>query len=146
MIATALINKAISLAQAGQDAEALASYDDLLGRFGDSEDPNLQLYVARALFSKGSHLGDHSNPEAALPVYDDFLTRFSKTENGGLQIGVATTYLKKAIYLISLGRLDEAEASYNHLINDMDAEKNVTLRQYIAMAQQGKSELEKQRA
>jgi TolA-binding protein len=47
-LATALMKKAMVLADLDRDAEAIAAYTDLIQRFSDDETPTLQGFVAAA--------------------------------------------------------------------------------------------------
>ena len=56
-MAGALLNKGVAQGQLG-DAEAeIAIYDEVVERFGDSDAPELQEWVAKALFNKGVDAG-----------------------------------------------------------------------------------------
>ena len=72
-VARALVNKGVTLGQLGRNEEAIAVYDDVVGRFGiATELPQ----VARALVNKGFALGQLDHSEEAIAVYDDVVGRF----------------------------------------------------------------------
>ena len=75
LVATALLNKGITLATLDRSAEAIVVYDDLLGQFGTATELPLREAVAKALLSKGLELGEFDR-NAEVAVYDDLLVRF----------------------------------------------------------------------
>jgi hypothetical protein len=48
-VATALVNKGITLGRGGQLEEAAGAYDQVVERFGDATEPAVRQQVARAL-------------------------------------------------------------------------------------------------
>ncbi len=72
-VARALFDKGCTLGELGRSAEAIATYDDLLARFGAATELQLCEIVAMALVNKGAALGRSAEAVAA---YDDLLARF----------------------------------------------------------------------
>ena len=80
-VAGALVSKGITLGELGRSKEAIAVYDDVVGRFGTATEPALRELVANALFNKGGTLSVLDRSNEAIAVYDDLLARFgSATE------------------------------------------------------------------
>ena len=61
---------------AGPFWDAIAVYDDLIGRFGTASEPALREQVAAALYNKGGALSAVGGPEESIAVYNDLLARF----------------------------------------------------------------------
>jgi tetratricopeptide (TPR) repeat protein len=72
----ALVGKGVMLGELGRREEAIAVYDDIVGRFGAASETALREGVARALVNKGSALGELGRREEAIAVYDDVVGRF----------------------------------------------------------------------
>ena len=72
--AAAGYNLGVVLGQLGRSEEALAAYDQVLGRYGD--DPALRERVARALVNKGVRLGVLGRSEEEVAAYDQVLGRY----------------------------------------------------------------------
>ncbi|MBQ5479297.1 MAG: tetratricopeptide repeat protein, partial [Acetobacter sp.] len=70
-VAFALYNKGIALDKLHRYEEALAAYNDLITRFGNSQDTKIQEVVANALLNKGFDLGSLHRYEEALAAYND---------------------------------------------------------------------------
>ena len=65
-----------TLGQLGRREEAIAVYDDVVGRFGTATELPLLEEVARALVNKGVTLGQLGCNEEEIAVYDDVVGRF----------------------------------------------------------------------
>jgi len=76
LAAKALYDKGARLAKCGHAVEAIAAYDDLLGRFGTATELPLRELLAKALLNKGARLGTLNHTAEAIAVYDDLLARF----------------------------------------------------------------------
>ena len=88
-VAKALLNKGVTHGQRDEPEAALATYDDLVARFGASDAPDLQVRVAMALLFKGVTHGQRDEPEAALATYDDLVARFGASDAPDIQVQVA---------------------------------------------------------
>jgi tetratricopeptide (TPR) repeat protein len=60
--------------------EAVAAYDQVIARFGESETPELQEEVARALFNKGNTFEKMRNDKEAKKIYSETLKKFRKSK------------------------------------------------------------------
>ena len=88
----------------GEFAAALATYDEVIARFGDSDTLLLQVRVAWALFKKGNtqvQLGDYA---AAVESYDEVIVRFGDSDLPDLQILVALALYDKGDIQIQLDK------------------------------------------
>ena len=98
--------KAIALKNQNQLEDALASFDEVVRRFGDSEMPMVPQLVALALFERGSTLDDLDRLEDALTAYDEVVRRFAESPVLDLLRLVAVALVSKGVIL---GRLDRPE-------------------------------------
>ncbi|MGO9314297.1 MAG: tetratricopeptide repeat protein, partial [Syntrophobacteraceae bacterium] len=80
----------------GRPEEAVAAYDSVVERFGESEDPRLLERVATALVNKGCALGAMGRPEEAVAAYDSVVERFGESEDPRLLEPVAKAHNDKA--------------------------------------------------
>ena len=92
-VARALLNKGLTHDQRDEPEAALATYDDLVARFGASDAPDIQVQVAKALLNKGLTHDQRDEPEAALATYDDLVARFGASDAPDLQVQVARALL-----------------------------------------------------
>ena len=115
-VARALVNKGVNLDNLNRYEEAIAAYNDLITRFGNSQDPKIQGDVAIALFGKGNDLGNLHRYEEALAAYNDVITRFGNSQDPKIQKAMAMALFNKGVYLAELHRYKEAIAAFNDVI------------------------------
>ena len=112
----ALFERAVEVRE--QDpGESLATWDEVVRRFGESRSPEVFQLVALALFCKGEALGELGRPEEALAANEETL---SALEEAGRRFGegdteedvemVAGALLIKGVTLARLDRTEESLA------------------------------------
>ncbi|MBQ5497568.1 MAG: hypothetical protein IIT71_03280, partial [Acetobacter sp.] len=69
--------------------EALAAYNDLITRFGNSQDTTIQEDVAKALFNKGAALGRLHRIGQARAEWEELVYRFKDNPDVDTQKTVA---------------------------------------------------------
>ncbi|MBO6086371.1 MAG: hypothetical protein J6P19_08270, partial [Acetobacter sp.] len=74
-VAIALANKGVDLESLHRYEEALAVDNEVITRFGNSQDTTIQEQVANALLNKGGALGSLHRYEEALAANNDLITR-----------------------------------------------------------------------
>ena len=68
------------LGQLGDTVAAIVAYGDVVERFGDCDEPSIQMVVARALVNKGYWKGQLGKAEAAIAAYDEVVSPTSPTQ------------------------------------------------------------------
>lgn len=63
----------------GESDQALATWDEALAKYGDSQMPELKGLIAEILFNKGGAFMTNQDFGAAIPVYEDLLLRFGES-------------------------------------------------------------------
>ncbi len=114
--AFACFTEAYALVQLNRTEEAVAVYDDVIKRFGDSKESALQDQVAKALVSKGFALGRLGRSEEEIAVYNNVIKRFGDSKELALQEGVAMALVNKGASLGQLNRSEEAIAAADEVI------------------------------
>jgi tetratricopeptide (TPR) repeat protein len=137
--AFALFSKAYALGELNRHDAAIATYDDLISRFGTSAAPALQEQVAKALFNKAYVLGEWNRPEEAIKAYDDLIARFGKSETAATQEVVAKALYNKGNALGRLNRAEEAINAYEKLIALFGKSDNPALLVLVAKARFNKA-------
>ena len=133
-VARALVNKGFRLGVLGRTEEAVATYDEVVRRFGASDEPALREQVARALFNKGFRLGVLGRTEEAVATYDEVVRRFGASDEPALREGVARALVNKGVDLGALGRTEEAVATYDEVVRRFGASDEPALRKQVARA------------
>ena len=98
--------------------EAITTYNELITRFENSHNTEIQEQVAEALLSKGEDLDHLHRYEEAIAVDNELITRFENSQDTKIQEQVAEALLSKGEDLDHLHRYEEALAVYNKLITD----------------------------
>ena len=101
-VATALVNKGITLGTLNRSEEAIAVYDDVVKRFGEATEPALRELVAKALVNKGVILLQQRKNIQALQCFSGVVEFCGDTQGAGLQLAKITAFS-------GLQRFDEAE-------------------------------------
>ena len=88
-VAKALFNKGVDLAELHRYEEALAAYNDLITRFGNSQDTTIQEQVAMALNNKGGALYNLHRIGQARADWEELVYRFKDNPDVDIQKTVA---------------------------------------------------------
>lgn len=115
-IARALFNKGLSLSRLDRREEAIAAYNEIVKRYGNSDIEPLCEQVAKGLFNKGFTFGELERFHEEIAAYDDLIKRFEDIEHETLREQVAMALLNKGVALGKLERRDEAIATNDDLI------------------------------
>ena len=120
--------------RADRYAEAIAVYDDVIGRFGAAGELPLREEVARALYNKGFVLGMLDRTAEAIATYDDVIGRFGTAGELTLREEVANALINKGIALTALGRNADAVAAYDDVDHRFGTAGEPSLRERVAAA------------
>ena len=110
-----LLGKALALAESGRLQDAVAVWDEVIRRFGESDALADREQVSLALVNKGKALGGLGRGEEALAVLDDVVRRFGADNGEGHSLAVATALAGKGGMLSNLNRHTEALAAWNEV-------------------------------
>ena len=108
--------------------------DELLQRFGESDDPALRVRVAVALVNKGVALASLDHNEAAVETYDEVLRRFGERDGPELRVHVASALFNKGVALASLDRNEAAVETYDDVLRRFGESDGPELRMHVAKA------------
>lgn len=131
---SALFNKGVVLAQMGRVDEAIAVYDDLVGRTGGARQLGLRENAVRALFNKGASLAGLHRHEEAVGVYDELVGTFSSEPGVVMNEAVGRAMVNKGIALAELDRLAEAVGVLDEVIKRWKDSTDPILRERVARA------------
>jgi len=131
-VAKLLLRKATVYSEWNQPDNELRTYDEIINRFGESENPELMVRVAKALLNKGYTLGQLDQPDNELKTYDEIINRFGESENPELMVRVAKALFNKGITLGQLGKPDNELKTYEEVINRYGKSNNPDLMEAVA--------------
>ncbi len=110
-----LLGKALALAESGRLQDAVAVWDDVIRRFGESDAPADREQVPLALVNKGKALGGLGRADEALAVLDDVVQRFGPDHGEGHPLAVATALAGKGGMFSNMNRHTDALAAWNEV-------------------------------
>ena len=109
LLAGSMLEKGATEHESGDYKKAIATFDDMIQRFADSDDPQLWMLVGVALASKVtacSKLGDSAGETAA---YEEMIRRRSDSDDlPHPRVFIISTIIVKAGILVSTGDTEEA--------------------------------------
>ena len=141
-VATALFNKGITQGQLGDAQAEMSTYDEVAGRFGDSDVPELQVRVATALFNKGVTQGRLGDAQAEMSTYDEVAGRFGDSDVPELQVQVATALVNKGITQGQLGDPQAAMSAYDEVVGQFGDSDVPELQVQVARSLVNRAEME----
>ena len=115
-LARAFLIKAMAYQQLDDSQTAIATYDELITRFGTSDTPEVQAPVAWALGSKGGIHREHGEFAEAMAAYEELITRFGTSEPLQFQVLVVWALSSKGEIHRERGEFAEAMAAYEELV------------------------------
>ena len=129
-----LLGRALALAEGGRLQDAVAAWDEVVRRFGESDKPADLEQVSLALVNKGKALGGLGRAEEALAVLDGVVQRFGTGNGEGHSLAVATALAGKGGMLSSLNRHTEALATWKEVARRFGKSRVPTLEALVANA------------
>ncbi len=120
--AKALLHRAVEL-QEQDPEEALATWDEVVRRFGESRSPEVFQLVVLALLCKAEALGELNRPEEALAGYEETLAAYEEAgrrfdeEDTDVHVEIAANaLLNKGVTLGELNRAEESLAVFDEVV------------------------------
>ena len=133
-IAKALFNKGVAQGQMGDHEGAIASFDEVIGCYGERSEVSLQVWVVRALFGKAHLQGQADKHEDALASYEKVINRYGDASEIFLQEVVAAARLNRGARKARMDDYAGAIASFDKVIRLYSKMPEVTFREQVANA------------
>lgn len=128
------VNEGVRLGQRGENAAAIAVYDEVIRCFSDATETVLREQLATSLVNKAISLHQSCDSIEAITVYDEVIHRFDKATEAPLREQIARTLFNKAIYIGQKGDGAAEIAVYDEIISRFDQAPETPLREQLAMA------------
>ncbi|MCY4362055.1 MAG: tetratricopeptide repeat protein [Gammaproteobacteria bacterium] len=141
-IAWALLEKANAYARQKNHEKEIELYGEVIERFGDSNNPDIQEWIAIALYKKGERQGKQGKYEAAITSYDEMVERFSSNDVHDIQWWVAVALSYKGYALEKIGDFDAAIFAYDEVLERFSAIDVPNIQRRIAMTLVDKGEVQ----
>ena len=134
MAAREIIEKGETLSKRKRLEEALTAYDEVVRRYGASEELALRESVVIALHRIGDLLWELERPEEALATCDEVVSRYGTSEAPVLREAVAVALVNKEVTLRKLKRPEEALATCGEVVRRYGTNEAPVLREAVAIA------------
>ena len=128
------LSKVLAYLGLGDFKTAIAACDEILDRFGDSDESEIQWWVATALFHKGNVGRELSDSEGAIAAYNEVVERFGNINSPEIQERVAVSLIFKGNTLEKLGDFGAAIAAYKEVVERFSDNSAPELQRWIARA------------
>ena len=133
-VASLMCRKAAAHKGLGEFREAIAADNEVVMRFGASDDLHLQWRVAGALVGRGDACGRLGEWESAIAAYDEVVTRFGASDDPHLQGQVAGALVGRGNACGKLGEWESAIAAYDEVVTRFGASDDLYLQWRVAGA------------
>ncbi len=132
--ANAAVDRAIELAILGRSDEQIAAYNDVIARYGPSNDRRMRSIVLRALEQKLLAYREQEDFEAVVEVCDDLLARYEDDPAGDAADAVARTLIRKGDVLNRLGKMGQELGCYDRVIATWGTDDDAGMRKHAGEA------------
>jgi tetratricopeptide (TPR) repeat protein len=129
-----LRTKAIEYLENERYPEAIASCNEIVSRFGGSDDPMTRKTVAVSLNQEAAILGSVGRNAEEITLYDEILSRFGESDDPALREQVARALVNKGVTLGELGRNQDEVAAYDEVLSRFGASDEHVLHAQMAGA------------
>jgi len=133
-VAQAFNNKAFRLDALKQGDEAVALYNEVIGRYGESSNALLQEQVARALYNQAIIFATNNQHETAIARYRQVVERYREIAEPSLRAQVAMALVNLGFTLRGIDRDEEALAIFDDVIRSYGDATDTALRLQVAKA------------
>ena len=116
-VAAALVLQAEADNELGNAESSVALLDEVLERFGDSDDVDVQRSMARSLVVKGDVVRRRLNdPRRAAEIYGEAVGRYGRSEHAEIRRSVNSARMNRAFQYGMSGDFEKELASYDEVI------------------------------
>lgn len=132
--AKALHGQGYCLVQLDQPQEALNRYNQILGRFGESQEPGMLKRIVAALLNRGMVLVSLERVDEAIASFDEVMSRSADATDPTFREKVAEALFTKGVALGEKGADSEALAAYDEILRRFNDATEPILRKWVASA------------
>ena len=132
-VARELFETRVALSNSKPPEDSLEGCNEVVRRFGNSENPAVLEWVAKSFVNKGLALRQLGRLSAALAAWDDLVARFEGGATPALLESVARALVMKAGALAEANRLEDALVVYEEVIHRFGQSQTPVLHDVVAM-------------
>ena len=128
------LSKVLAYLGLGDFKTAIAACDEILDRFGDSDESEIQSWIAAALIYKGDVRRELGDCEGAIATFNEVVERFGNINSPEIQDRVAVALVYKGDAREKLGDFGAAIAAYKEVVERFSDNSAPELQRWIARA------------
>ena len=128
------LSKVLAYLGLGDFKTAIAACDEMLDRFGDSDESEIQSWIAAALIYKGDVRRELGDCEGAIATFNEVVERFGNINTPKIQERVAVALVFKGIVRKILGDFGAAIATFKEVVERFSDNSAPELQRWIARA------------
>ena len=132
--AVALVSKSLAQSQSGEPEAAIATYDEVVERFGASDVPAIQEEVVKALLNRGVAQGQSGELEAAIVTFDEVVERFGASDVPAVQEEVVKALVNRGVAQSQSGEPEAAIATYDEVVERFGASDVPAIQEEVVKA------------
>ncbi len=132
--ATALLYKGITLGSLNRHVEEVATYDEVIRRFGEATESKIRATVGDALINKGLAFGELHRDADELAAYDEVLRRYGELTDPALLEPMMRALFNKGIALGASSRFEEAIEVCDEVVKTFSDSTELSLQEAVAQA------------
>lgn len=126
--------KAAAYQGLGQWKVAIATYDEIIGRYGDNDESEFRWKVVTALSNKGDAYAKLGNRRAAVAAYNELVARFGTSDHPYFRWRVAKALIDKGESSVDNADWNAAIASYEEVLKRFEDSSESNLQWAVAYA------------
>ena len=121
-VAAALLWQARAENELGSFGEAIILLDEVVARYGESEDQAVQVQLARSLMLKAEIVRDRQGDrEGAAAIHGEAIKRFDHSEHPEIRKHMAVARINRAFLYGAIGDFDQELVTYDELLPRLDS-------------------------
>jgi tetratricopeptide (TPR) repeat protein len=140
-IAQAWSSRGVVLLDQAKYADAIATFDQVLSKYGDTKDPGLTEAVATCRVNKGIALcrwkcptTENEDSKEIFGLYDTVIAQYAAASDFASRETLASAKVNRAYLLYLIGKDDEALRAYEEIIKDFAGAVEPAIREHVVRA------------
>ena len=129
-----LVNKGAALGVLGRSHKALATWDEIVRRFGGSDAPKHLFAVAAALMNKGDLLVGLKRRREAFAAWDEIVRRFGSSNDARARDTAALALFNKGRTLVRMNRHEEGISVWEELVRRLSLSDTPMAQELVAVS------------
>ena len=129
-----LVDQGLEHTRSGETEAAITTFAEVVGRYGGSDAPEIQYWVAVALCEKGDRQGELGGTKAAITTFAEVVRRYGGSDAPEIQSVVVIALCEKGNQQRASGDFKAAIATYDEVVRRYGGNDDLDIQFWIGMA------------